>query len=263
LERRLLVKGAILAFEEEGRLVFEKQDLLAQGFEESSLQKALWRLQRDKRLVSPARNLFVIVPTVYRSVGTPPPTWYLDAWMKHRCSPDYYVSLLSAAALHGASHHAIMETQVMLPVPVPLKIVASARFRFFVKSHISATPCMERAVETGTVRVSSPVATFLDLISYSKSIGSIGTALLELAENLTQKDLTACLRNMKTPIADIQRAGFYLEKFSRQDLADVVADSLKGKELHKVMLVSSRPPAEAQAHAIWKVIPNVTLEVDV
>ncbi len=79
MEGRLLVKDAVLAFEEEGRLVFLKQDLLAQGFEESSLQKALWQLQREKRLTSPMRNLFVIVPTVYRSVGTPPPTWYLGA----------------------------------------------------------------------------------------------------------------------------------------------------------------------------------------
>jgi hypothetical protein len=54
-----------------------------------SLQKALWRLQREKRLISPTRNLFVIVPTVYRSVGTPPPAWYLDAWMKQRGSSYY------------------------------------------------------------------------------------------------------------------------------------------------------------------------------
>lgn len=260
---RLLVKDAVLAFEEEGRLVFSKQDLLAQGFEESSLQKALWRLQREKRLISPMRNLFVIVPTVYRSVGTPPPTWYVDAWMKHRGTSCYYISLLSAAAFHGASHHAIMETQVMLSVPVPPKIIASARFRFFVKSHIESTPYVERTVETGTVRVSTPAATFFDLITYMKSVGSIGTALFELAENLAIDDLNSCLIKMKIPIADLQRAGFYLEHFSRQDLADSVAGMLKGRELHKVPLVSSRPWEETEAHFIWKVVPNDTLEIDV
>jgi predicted transcriptional regulator of viral defense system len=209
------------------------------------------------------RNLFVIVPTVYRSVGTPPPTWYLDAWMKHRGSSCYYISLLSAAALHGASHHAVMETQVMLSVPVPPKIMAAARFRFFVKSHIESTPCVERMVETGTVRVSTPAATFFDLITYMKSIGSIGTVLFELAENLAIDDLNSCLLKMKIPIADLQRAGFYLDHFSRHDLAAAVAEVLKGRELHKVLLVSSRPTVETEAHSIWKVIPNDTLEIDV
>ena len=263
MKGRLLVKDAVLAFEEEGRLVFSKQDLSVDGFEESSLQKALWRLQREKRLISPMRNLFVIVPTVYRSVGTPPPTWYLDAWMKHRGSSCYYIGLLSAAAFHGASHHAVMETQVMLSVPVPPKIMAAARFRFFVKSHIESTPCVERTVETGTVRVSTPAATFFDLITYMKSIGSIGTVLFELAENLAIDDLNSCLLKMKIPIADLQRAGFYLDHFSRHDLADAVAEVLKGRELHKVPLVSSRPTVETEAHSIWKVIPNDTLEIDV
>lgn len=260
---RLIVKDSVLAFEEEGRLVFLKQDLLAQGFEQSSLQKALWRLQREKRLISPARNLFVIVPTAYRSVGTPPPTWYIDAWMKHRGDSHYYISLLSAAAFHGASHHAVMESQVMLSAPLPAKTIASARFRFFVKSHIESTPCLERSVETGIVRVSTPAATFFDLITYMKSIGSIGTALFELAENLEIDDLSSCLHKMKIPTADLQRAGFYLEHFSRQELAVAVAEALKGRDLHKVPLVSSRPSMEAEAHSIWKVIPNDDLEIDV
>jgi hypothetical protein len=84
-----------------------------------------------------------------------------------------------------------METQVMLSAPHVTKIVASARFRFFVKSHLELTPCIERTVETGAVRVNTPAATFFDLITYTKSIGSICTALFELAENLTLDDLNS------------------------------------------------------------------------
>ncbi len=262
MERRLLIKDALLAWEEEGRLVFSKQDLLALGFEKSSLQKALWRLQREKRLISPARDVFVIVHITYRSVGTPPPTWYLDAWMKARGTP-YHLGLLSAAALHGASHQAVMETQVMVSAPIPHKIIASARFRFFVKHEIDKTPCLDLEVETGRVRLSTPAATFLDLIAYVKSVGSITTVLFELAENLTAEDLERCLKTIAFSVANLQRAGFYLEHFARSDLAAILAKKLQGKELHKVPLISARQCSDRKVHPVWKIIVNDDLEVDI
>ena len=54
-----------------------------------------------RRLVVPRRGFFVIVPLEYRQSAAPPPDWYIDALMKS-CGRQYYVGLLSAAALHGA-----------------------------------------------------------------------------------------------------------------------------------------------------------------
>ena len=46
-----------------------------------------------------------VVPPQYASWGAPPPGWYIDDLMRHEGRP-YYVGLLKAAELHGATHQA-------------------------------------------------------------------------------------------------------------------------------------------------------------
>jgi hypothetical protein len=42
----------------------------------------------------------------------------------------YYVGLLSAASYYGATHHAVMETQVLIPGQIRTRILGAARFHF-------------------------------------------------------------------------------------------------------------------------------------
>ena len=81
-----------------GRYSFRREEALdALGVSDEALQTAARRLTAKKRLVSPRRGFYVIVPLEYRSAGAPPPDWFIDELMKFQERP-YYVGLLSAAA---------------------------------------------------------------------------------------------------------------------------------------------------------------------
>ncbi|MEY3903771.1 MAG: hypothetical protein RL189_3077 [Pseudomonadota bacterium] len=254
----------LATFEERGQLAFTREQILQMGYPEKALQVALWRLQSQGKIVSPARGFFVLVGTPYRKVGSPPPTWYIDSWMKFKKLP-YYVGLLSAAAFHGSSHHAVMETEVIVPRPIPEQEIGSARFRFFVKGSVEKTPHMVRDTPAGTVNISTPSATLFDLVTYAGRIGGINTVasvVAELIENVTLKEIKSCLKAMPVTQADLQRAGFLLERLSCDRLAAEVGAFLKGCDLHLVPLSCTNPEREGPKSARWSIIENETIEVE-
>jgi predicted transcriptional regulator of viral defense system len=88
-----------------GRYSFTRQEAIeATGLSPEAVKKSLQRLVKRKRLAKVRDNFYVIVPTEYLAAGAPPATWFIADLMRSFGQP-YYVGLLSAAALHGASHH--------------------------------------------------------------------------------------------------------------------------------------------------------------
>ena len=65
-----------------------------------------------KRLFSPARGLYVVVPPEYRSMGVVPATHFIDPLMNH-LGLEYYLGLATAAGWWGSSHHASQEFQII------------------------------------------------------------------------------------------------------------------------------------------------------
>lgn len=82
------------------------------GVSDQALKKAVRRLVAKRRLAVPRRGFFVIIPLEYREAGAPPPSWFIDELMRF-CGRQYYVGLLSAAALYGAAHQQPQEFQVI------------------------------------------------------------------------------------------------------------------------------------------------------
>src|SRR5437867_5100803 len=68
-----------------------------------ALQRALHRLHAKGRIARIRNGFFVIVPLEYAVAGSPPASWFIDPLMRTIGQP-YYVGLLTAAGLHGASH---------------------------------------------------------------------------------------------------------------------------------------------------------------
>ena len=66
-----------------------------------------------KRLFSPVRGLYVVVPAEYRSMGFVPATQFIDPMMNH-LGIEYYLGLATAAGWRGSSHHAPQEFQVIV-----------------------------------------------------------------------------------------------------------------------------------------------------
>src|SRR4029077_4668127 len=95
------------------------------------------RKRRRQRLIIPRRGLYVIVPPQYLSWGAPPPPWYIDDLMRHEGRP-YYVGLLKAAELHGATHQAVMEIQVGPDKRLPKIQVGRSAIAFYYRKNMAA-----------------------------------------------------------------------------------------------------------------------------
>jgi predicted transcriptional regulator of viral defense system len=109
------ISDVVDAYQARGKYWFSKEELgKIAGGEESALTKSLWRLERKGRLAQMKRGFYVIVPLEYSLGGILPPPWFIDDLMRFR-GHDYYVGLLSAAAMHGSSHQAVQVYQVIVP----------------------------------------------------------------------------------------------------------------------------------------------------
>ena len=67
----------------------------------------------------------------------------------------YYVALLSAASIYGASPQAVQEFQVVVPVSQRPIVAGRLRLRFVMCSDIDAAATAKHQTPTGTMKVSS------------------------------------------------------------------------------------------------------------
>lgn len=229
---------------------------------EIAVDNALRRLKKRGRIVAPRRGFYVIVPTEYRTAGSPPPSWFIDDLMGFLGQP-YYVGLLSAAAIHGASHQQPMTFQVVTDRPTREGVAGRARVTFHMSRQVGKTPAIQVQTETGTMLVSTPESTAFDLVRFPAACGgwsSVATVLLELAERLEPEALSVIAHQRKTP--EIQRLGYLLDQTGQPRLADPLLRVLGSRRYRPVALAPDAPEIGADAVSPWRVIPNVEVEID-
>src|SRR5713226_4386183 len=229
-----------------GRYTFRRHEALAAlGVSTIALQSAARRLATKGRIVAPRRGFYVIVPVEYSRAGAPPPSWFIDDLMAFHGHP-YYVGLLSAAALHGAAHQQPQEFQVVTDTTLRPITVGRTRIRFFLKWRFSGTPTTEIKTETGTMRVSTPEATALDLVRYmgrAGQLGNVATVLAELSERINPERLVQAARG-EVELSVVQRLGFLVEHFVSPGVAAPLASWLATKRARPVPL---RPERRSRA----------------
>src|SRR6516162_1093285 len=158
-----------------GRVVFSREEAIqALHTSHGALLDAAERQQHRRHLISPRRGFYVIVPPQYLAWGAPPPSWYIDDLMRHEGRP-YYVGLLKAAELHGASHQAVMEFQVVTDKRMPELVLGRSRLAFYYRKNIEAVTAgiLDRKTDTGRMRVSSVELTALNLLRYPRAAGGM------------------------------------------------------------------------------------------
>ena len=248
----------------EGRYVLTRAEAgRALGVSSEALKKAVQRLVAKRRLAVPRRGFFVIVPVEYREAGAPPPTWYIDDLMMF-CGRRYYVVLLSAAALHGAAHQQPQEFQVVTDGQLRPVTAGRARIRFFRKLRIESTPIMNMKTETGSVHVSIPEATALDLVRYLKGAGHLGhvaTVLAELAEKMKAERLVEVAKR-EDELPEAQRLGYLLAKVGAGEVAAPLEPWIGKRRPRFVPLRPGRSSKRAARDERWRVIVNEKIEVE-
>ncbi|CAN5474899.1 hypothetical protein BH23ACT9_BH23ACT9_02180 [soil metagenome] len=195
------------------------------GLSRDRVYGALKRLADAGEIFSAARGFYVIIPPEYRSWGAVPASWFIDPMMAH-LGRSYYVGLLSAAELLGAAHQRPQVFQVVVDRYLPGRAFGRVRMQFIVNKQASLLATAAVNSPTGTMRVSTPEGTALDLASRpldSGGLSNVATVMIELYESREVAEASLIDAARLYPSASGRRAGYLLERF-----ANIRLDALHG-----------------------------------
>jgi predicted transcriptional regulator of viral defense system len=225
----------------------------------SAVRSGLSRLVEKHRAFSPARGLFVFVPSEFRSWGVVPADWFIDQMM-HHLDREYYVGLLSAAQLHGAAHQRPQVTQVVVNKPVADRDLERVRLRFYsAEVDFSRLPIQRRNSKTGTFAVSSPELTIVDLCGrpvLGGGLDNVATIIIELHdEQKLKSEGFAKLAGLVAAHA-LKRAGHLVESLTDLRLDQLVPAMSTGEPVMIDPHGARRGPVDHR----WNVRVNAEVE---
>lgn len=212
-----------------GQAVFAREDALKTlQVEQGAFLDAAGRLQKQGKLISPRQGFYVVVPPQYQSWGAPPPGWYIDDLMRHEGRP-YYVGLLKAAELHGATHQAVMEFQVITDKRLPRIAAGRSTLSFYYRKDMSALAAgiADHKTDTGRMKISSVELTVFDLLRYPQAAGgidNIATVLSDLGEKIDAEKLSALAPAFERNV--VQRVGYLLDRVGHGDRTEKLREYL-------------------------------------
>lgn len=141
---------------------------------------AATRQLKKQKLVSPTHEFFVIQRPEDRVLGPDPVRW-IDPMMRHK-GVDYRISLLSAAAHHGASHQAPMAFQVIVAKQMRTLQVGRHRIQFLYQKSstfdkVNAPEWLDQIKsDDGFAKVAGIELTLFDCVRYYHVVGGIESA---------------------------------------------------------------------------------------
>lgn len=258
-----------------GRISFTRSEVLkATGLSDAAFLKGAARLQRKHMLFNPRQGFYVAVPPQFHSWEAPPPSWYIDDLMRHEGRP-YYVGLLKAAEMHGATHQAVMDFQVISDKQLPRIRAGRSHIVFYFRKEIEPVLCaiQRRKTDTGDMAVSSVELTCIDLVRYVHAIGGIdavATVLADLGDKIDADKLASIAAHFER--ANVQRLGYLL---------DYLGHSAVVGSLHRQLFIQSAVPwvkldparrkgrimptegEPAERNTRWRVLAQRLPEIDV
>lgn len=256
-----------------GRSVITLRELAElTGLSPASAADAAKRLRRSGQIFSPTRGLYVAIPPQYRNWGVVPAADFIDPFMR-LVGRNYYVGLLSAAELHGASHQRPQVFQVMVDQPLTNRDFGRVHLRFYTQSRLKHLPVQKFNSATGQFLVSTPAITALDVANRPADAGGLGNVATVLAElvGATALDAQSILKCAEWySSASLRRLGWLLERIAQdsdsikidlEPLASAVAHTVKTRGRLQTLL-DPHGPRRGRVNPKWGLIENVEVEPD-
>ena len=217
------------------------------------------------RILSITKGAWLVVPPEYLGWGAPPPTHYVDAWMRHLGHP-YYVGLLSAAAHHGVDHHAGQVFHVVTSARLRDRTIGRSRIEFVHTSDVVSRPTVVATVPTGRLLIASIEVTLLDLVAHPKRSGGLGNVATIVA-NAVQDDRIDAQRVVEAATtyrpAAVQRLGYVIEQAAIQVRSDVDIEAMaRFVESRRTVRLDLRKNAVGLTDSRWRVQVNAPLEIE-
>lgn len=178
----------------------------------------------------------------------------------------YYVGLVNAAAVYGASHQQPQVFQVIAEKQIKNIKVKDLKIEFIVKSEIEPDKYIQsKKTETGSVKVSSPELTCFDLVRYifrAGGINNVATILQELHSEVESKKLVELAEYYEKCIY-IQRLGYLFDKAGDKKSGKILNQWLKKKNIYPVYLTPGRERKSLRLDKKWKLLLNSKVEPDI
>ena len=247
----------------------------ALGLSATAFTGSAARLIRQRHLARPKRGFYLILRPEYRAAGAPDAARWIDPLM-HHLGLDYRISLLRAAAFHGASHQAAQLFQVV--VPKQLRSIAIDRQRVqFVYQAPQAFAIVNQPrwldqlkTDAGFAKVAGIELVLLDAVRYfHQAAGLNGAAQIvhDLGARAVPRTLAKAAAAYENSTA--RRLGYLLEHFGHTRQVSAlrpfarVAKSMKPLDpsVKRIAALGSAGGTASQAPT-WKLILNVPVEID-
>ncbi|WP_406825564.1 type IV toxin-antitoxin system AbiEi family antitoxin [Pedobacter sp. KACC 23697] len=232
---------------------------------DEAIKKALQRLKKKKEIALIRNGFYVVITPEYRLKGILPPSLFVSELMKF-LEKEYYVGLLNAAAYYGAAHQQPQSFSVITMKPTLRNINNdNLKINFYIKKEWAKSDIVQKKVDTGYIKVSSPELTALDLVNYFEQAGGlnrVATVLEELCESI-DADKMLDIAKRYSPVTAVQRLGFLLEEILNiRDLTEPIKDYLKTVNYFPILLRPQKEKPEMVTGNDWKVVQNLEIETD-
>lgn len=238
-----------------------------------AFQAAVARLSKKGRLVSPRRGFYLILRPEDRTLGAPDPARWIDPLVSH-LGLDYRISLLRAAAFHGAAHQAAMVFQVLAPRQLPPIEIGRQRVEFLFQAprafaRLNRPEWLGRLkTEAGYAKIAGVELTLLDVCRYFHRAGGLNGAA-QAVHDLGRKANGRILAEAAAAYENtaVRRLGYLLERFGHARQARALrpfADKAKSFTTIDPSVKLRLPQTALQNDRVqgWKLILNTTVEID-
>lgn len=210
----------------------------ALGLSAGAVKVTLSRLAKRGVIASPARGFYVIV-SARIPLSRVPSRGPVYPCADETLSLPYYAGLLTAAQYHGAAHQRPQQFQVFLEKRRLSIACGRVRVAFLIRKRLREVSVQSLNTPRGTLLVSTPEATALDLVGYQHQAGGlnhVATVLSELAEKIDPAKLTAAAAAAPVPWA--QRLGYLLERVGATEKAAPLKDYVRARARESAPLLA-------------------------
>lgn len=252
---------------------FSKREAIAAlDLKSSTFLAAAGRLIRKGRLVMPRQGFYLILRPEDRALGAPDPSAWIDPLMRH-LNLEYRVSLLRAAALHGASHQSSMVFQVVVAKQLREIRIGRQRilFVFMEPSTFAVTNLIEWLTQLrspyGFAKAAGVELTLLDSARYLKQSGglsNVAQVVKDIGGDAGPRILARAAREFEN--SSVRRLGYLLERSGHRRQADALAPVAAAAKSFKALNPSVRayPPriSHETRNTKWMLAINDSIEID-
>lgn len=257
-----------------GRACFSREEALtALGMRPEAFVAAAARLVRKQRLANPRRGFYLILRPEDRIAGAPDPARWVDPMMDY-LGLDYRISLLRAAAFHGASHQAVMVFQVIVPRQLRAFDIGRHRLQFVYQapatfSSTNRSPWLAQLkTEAGFARVAGVELTLLDSVRYYRKaagIGGVAQIVKDISDSAEARKLAQAASYYEN--SAVRRLGYLLERHGYVLLARALEPFADRAKSMKSLDPAAKPvsellPGRCEQDMKWKLVINVPMEID-